>query len=149
MNRAWFDRLSTYLGRLRSAESGMSMIEVALAAAIVVFAIVAVLRMFAESSTDVLNNKVRQIAQTEAVYGVEHVKAIPFDSIPTSPAHQYVTDTFTHDNIGFTRVIHYMITDSNHDGMTDSADYIVAKVSVWWDSSNPADPIEMTVIKSP
>lgn len=149
MKPSWVQQLRIYLRSLRSSESGMSMAEVALAAAIVVFALVAVLRMFAESSADVLGNKVRQIAQTEAVYGVEHVKAIPFESIATSPVHQYVTDTFSHDKIEFTRVIHYMITDSNHDGMTDSRDYIVAKVTVSWDSPTPIKPIEMTVIKAP
>ena len=110
--------------------------------------IVSVLQMFIGGSVGIQSSKVRSMAQSEVVAGIEGLRVQDISSIQTTPIDQYVTKTVRRDDLIFSRVTHYQITDSNHDGLTDSRDYIIATVSVTWDAPTPVRPSRLTIYKT-
>lgn len=147
------------LRNLWKDEEGFSIIEGLIAGAIVLFAVVAILRMVTAGSQDVLGNKVRSVAQTQAVYGAERVRSAEFDDLLSLygtwsidkyvTGEGYATTDVMRDQINYTTVTHYLAGDTNGDGEVDAFDYIVATVTVTWDRPEPIRPIEMTVYKTP
>lgn len=130
-------------------QDGFSLVEVMLASTILIVAFLGLLQMLIIATKGIQGNKVRSLAQSEAIYGVEQVKATAYSSIPTTPLHQYITQSATRGGIQFSRYIHYQITDSNHDSLYGAGDYVIATVTVTWTTPTPVKPVVLTVYKVP
>ena len=144
------------LTNLWKQEDGFSIIEGLIAAAIILFAVIAILRMVTAGSQDVLSNKVRSVAQTQAVYGAEQVRAQDFDYLQTlypEVGNGVTREGFASEDVEFDKIIytietHILAGDTNGDDQLNGFDFVIATVRVSWDRPKPVVPIEMTVYKT-
>jgi len=135
-------------------EDGFSIAEALIAAAIILFAVIAILRMVTAGSQTVVSNKVRSVAQTQAVYGTEQVRAADFDYLQNLyPLVGVTREGVASEDVEFDKIIytietHILASDTNNDGELNGFDIVTATIRVSWDRPKPVIPIEMTVYKT-